>query len=66
MNLIRDFLERAINAQSVADDDILWAKVDLVPLECEISERLLDVTIRDNLDGPGRVKAYRIQLQELT
>lgn len=66
-SLISDFIEDALCRYSDNDDRILWCRVDPVIRKGIglIASDELDVTIRDNLDGPGEVKTYRIKIQEI-
>jgi hypothetical protein len=65
MSLIAEFIEEALETKD--SDDMLWCKVDIVINKQSglISSNQLDVTIRDNLNGPGEVKTYRITIEEL-
>jgi hypothetical protein len=67
VSLIAEFITEALETQAKDDDDVLWCKVDPVveSMTSKLVANMLDVTIRDNLDGPGEVKTYRITIEEL-
>ena len=62
--LIGDFVANAIEEGAVNSDKLLWAKVDV---EATPEQRISRATmvVRENFDGAGEVKVFRILIEEL-
>lgn len=56
------FIEAAVEGAAKDADDILWAKCDPVinRKRDDIDVGSFTVTMRDNFDGPGTVRSFRV------
>lgn len=64
-SIFMDFLVDAVEKHSDTFDEVLWAKVDNVVTSQGIVQDVIDVTIRENVDGPTAVKTYRVTVKEI-
>jgi hypothetical protein len=65
VRLIGDFVASAIEDAAVNSNKLLWAKVDEEPTPEQRIARATMV-VRENFDGPGEVKVFRITIEEVS
>ena len=63
-SFINCFVADAIERAAVDADDILWAKCDEVQTPEQRIGRL-HLTVRENFDGGGEVKCFRVTIEEV-
>lgn len=63
-HFVRAFVADAVERAAVDADDVLWAKADEAPSPEQRIGRL-DLAVRENFDGAGEVKCFRITIEEV-
>lgn len=61
------FVMAALEEHAINADDVLWAEADFINVgsEGKLGDNMFQLTLRENLDGAGRVKCYLVSLKEI-
>ena len=54
------FIEGAVEAAAMDASDVLWVKCDPTLVGDNLDDSSFTVTMRDNFDGPGTVRTFRV------
>lgn len=61
------YLMRSVATQAKDDSDVLWAEADFihVGMRKNAEDSCFQLTLRENLDGAGKVKCYLVSIKEI-